>query len=92
MSELAQEAGYFPGWIMPVSSVGTHCDNMYFWIQQQGTCAQNATEIHFGDVRSVVKRYAGKKLDRIKCKFRRADTSFCHLLHMCASGRDGAGS
>ena len=71
---IAQEAGYFSAWIMPASTMGTHCDNMYFWMQQRESFLENPTEIHFNDVSDVVKRYFIKKINRLKRKLRRTET------------------
>ena len=69
---LAQEAGYVSGWITPVSMAGVHYDNLYFLLQQREAAQHDIAELHFKQVKGVVRAYARKVLSRWSRKLQRA--------------------
>lgn len=58
---IAQEAGYYSGWIMPSSEAGINYDNLYFTIQQCEHILHGTREIHFSYVKSILRAYIKRK-------------------------------
>ena len=58
---IVQEAGYYTGWVMPESQAGVVFDNLYFCLQQRESTLRGTGDVHFRQVKSILKAY-GKKI------------------------------